>query len=117
MHTVDRCTQNIRAVVISSVFAPIDFTIKQEEHAASLVRRALKQVDVVCSKDVANIGLLERENAAILNASLLRYAKSTISGFQNAARNMRLNCPVFITSNDGMLLSCSEAARLPIKTL
>ncbi|KIM59617.1 hypothetical protein SCLCIDRAFT_27170 [Scleroderma citrinum Foug A] len=91
------CTEiakrNIRAVVVSSVFAPIDFTIKQEEHAASLVCNALKDVDVVCSKDVAHIGLLERENAAILNASLLRYMKKTVSGFQHAARNMRLNCP------------------------
>lgn len=117
-HTIiNQSAQNIRVVVVSSVFAPIDFTIKQEEHVASLVCNALKHIDVVCSKDVAHIGLLERENAAILNASLLGYAKRTVSGFQNAARNMRLNCPVFITSNNGMLLSCSEAARLPIRTL
>ncbi|KIM59643.1 hypothetical protein SCLCIDRAFT_27185 [Scleroderma citrinum Foug A] len=86
------CTEiakrNIHAVVVSSVFAPIDFAIKQEEHVASLVCNALKDVDVVCSKDVAHIGLLERENAAILNASLLRYAKKTVSGFQHAARNI-----------------------------
>ncbi|KAL4067052.1 hypothetical protein V8B97DRAFT_2025339 [Scleroderma yunnanense] len=107
---------SIRAVVVSSVFAPIDCTIKQEERVASIVQSTLKHVRVICSKDVAHIGLLERENAAILNASLLRYAKKTVSGFQNAARNMRLNCPVFITSNDGTLLSCSEAARLPIRT-
>ncbi|KAG6333941.1 hypothetical protein ID866_5152 [Astraeus odoratus] len=106
----------IRVVVVSAVFAPIDFVIKQEEQVASIVRKALKHVVIVCSKEVAHIGLLERENAAILNASLVRYARKTVSGFQRAARALGLRCPVFITSNDGMLLSCTEAARLPIRT-
>ncbi|KAI6148587.1 hydantoinase [Pisolithus tinctorius] len=104
------------AVVISSVFAPIDSTIKQEEHVASIVHTALSHVDVVCSKDVAHLGLLERENAAILNASLLRYAKMTVAGFQRATRSLSLKCPVFITSNDGMLLSCAQASQLPVRT-
>ncbi|KAH7886988.1 hydantoinase [Phlebopus sp. FC_14] len=108
--------QGIHAVAVVSVFAPIDFTIRQEEHVASIVRCKLPHIDVVCSKDVAHIGLLERENASILNASLLRYAKKTVSGFQNAARALRLRCPVFITSNDGTLLNCAQAAQLPIRT-
>lgn len=107
---------NVRAVVVSSVFAPIDSTIKQEEHVASIVRMALNHVNVVCSKDVAHLGLLERENAAILNASLLRYAKMTVAGFQRATRSLNLKCPVFITSNDGMLLSCAQASQLPVRT-
>ncbi|KII93913.1 hypothetical protein PLICRDRAFT_102080 [Plicaturopsis crispa FD-325 SS-3] len=108
--------QNIRAVAIVSVYAPIDFELKQEEHAAAILKEILKDVQVVCSKDVAHIGLLERENAAILNASLLRYARKTVLGFQDAARALRLTCPVFITSNDGTLLNCAQAARLPIRT-
>ncbi|KIJ62134.1 hypothetical protein HYDPIDRAFT_189204 [Hydnomerulius pinastri MD-312] len=106
----------IHAVAIISVFAPIDFTLKQEEHVASIVRGKLPHLDVVCSKDVAHIGLLERENASILNASLLRYAKKTVAGFQKAARALHLRCPVFITSNDGTLFNCAQAARLPIRT-
>ncbi|KAI6168449.1 hydantoinase [Pisolithus thermaeus] len=107
---------NVRAVVVSSVFAPIDSTIKQEEHVASIARTALSHVDVVCSKDVAHLGLLERENAAILNASLLRYAKMTVAGFQRATRSLKLKCPIFITSNDGMLLSCAQASQFPVRT-
>jgi N-methylhydantoinase A/oxoprolinase/acetone carboxylase beta subunit len=33
-----------------------------------------------------------------------------------AARTLQLACPVFITSNDGTLLSCDQAAILPIRT-
>ncbi|KAF9225738.1 hydantoinase [Gyrodon lividus] len=108
--------QAIHAVAVISVFAPIDFTLRQEEHVASIVRGKLPNLDVVCSKDVAHIGLLERENATILNASLLRYAKKTVAGFQKAARALHIKCPLFITSNDGTLLNCAQAARLPIRT-
>ena len=68
------------------------------------------------SKQVANYGLLERENATILNASLLPFASTTVRGFQTAARKMGLPCPFFVTGNDGTLLTLSQAARLPIKT-
>ncbi|KAG2059779.1 hydantoinase [Suillus hirtellus] len=108
--------QGIRAVVVSSVFAPIDFEIQQEETVAAIVRKRIPGMDVVCSKDVAAIGLLERENASILNAALLRYAKKTVIGFEKAAKALELKCSVFITSNDGTLLSCAQAARLPIRT-
>lgn len=108
--------QGIHAVVVSSVFAPIDFEIQQEEKVAAIVRKRIPGMDVVCSKDVAAIGLLERENASILNAALLRYAKKTVIGFEKAAQALELKCSVFITSNDGTLLSCAQAARLPIRT-
>ncbi|GBE85493.1 hypothetical protein SCP_0800100 [Sparassis crispa] len=108
--------QGISVVAVVSVFAPIDFEIKQEEHVASIIRELLKDVNVVCSKEVAHIGILERENASILNASLLRYAKKTVTGFRSAAKALQLQCPVFITSNDGTLLSCEQAAQLPIRT-
>ncbi|KAG1877100.1 hydantoinase [Suillus tomentosus] len=108
--------QGIHAVVVSSVFAPIDFEIQQEETVAAIVRKRIPGMDVVCSKDVAAIGLLERENASILNAALLRYAKKTVIGFEKAAKALELKCSVFITSNDGTLLSCAQAARLPIRT-
>lgn len=109
--------KDVHALAIISVFAPIDFTLKQEEYVASIVRAKLPHLNVVCSKDVAHIGLLERENATILNASLLRYAKKTVTGFQKAARALHLTCPVFITSNDGTLLNCAQATKLPIRTL
>jgi N-methylhydantoinase A/oxoprolinase/acetone carboxylase beta subunit len=114
-HKIDQ--EDVHAVAIISVFAPIDFNLKQEERVASILQAKLPHLNVVCSKDVAHIGLLERENATILNASLLRYAKKTVTGFQKAARALHLRCPVFISSNDGTLLNCAQAAKLPIRTL
>lgn len=61
-------------------------------------------------------GLLERENATILNAALLAYAAKTVAGFQSSTHALQLTCPLFLTSNDGTLMTCAQAEKYPIKT-
>lgn len=122
---VEQCKEirkrgGIKAVVVNGVFSPIDTVYRQEERAALIVRRELggqEEVDVVCSKEVANLGFLERENAAVLNASILRFARRTIREFRQAVGRLGLKgVPVFITQNDGTILKGEKAAELPIKT-
>ncbi|KAF1932111.1 hydantoinase [Didymella exigua CBS 183.55] len=109
--------KGIKSIVINGVFSPIDTIERQEERAAEIVKRELgENVDVVLSKTVANLGFLERENAAILNASILSFARKTITSFQSPIKKLGLNCPVFITQNDGTILSGEAASRLPIRT-
>ncbi|KAH7399348.1 hypothetical protein BKA66DRAFT_161235 [Pyrenochaeta sp. MPI-SDFR-AT-0127] len=109
--------KGIRSVVVNGVFSPIDSVEKQEERAAEIIKRELgDKVDIVLSKTVANLGFLERENAAILNASILSFARKTIASFQTPIKNLGLHCPVFITQNDGTILSGEAASRLPIRT-
>lgn len=60
--------------------------------------------------------MLERENASILNASILTFAQRTIRHFRKAIRALNLTCPLFLTQNDGTLTSATQAARLPIRT-
>ncbi|KAI4847535.1 DUF917-domain-containing protein, partial [Aureobasidium sp. EXF-8845] len=69
-----------------------------------------------CSHEVANIGFLERENASILNAAILDYAKRTVSGFRRAMKALNLTCRLFLTQNDGTLLDSASAAKFPIRT-
>lgn len=108
--------KGIKSIAICGVFSPIDILHRQEETAAEIVKRVYPEADIVCSKDVANIGFFERENAAILNASILDFARKTIHSFQTAVSRLNLNCPVFITQNDGTIIPASSAARLPIRT-
>lgn len=61
-------------------------------------------------------GLLQRENAAILNAALRAYAERTVAGFQRSTASLQLDCPLWLTSNDGTLMSCEQAAQYPIRT-
>ncbi|KAJ0383107.1 hypothetical protein COL922a_011155 [Colletotrichum nupharicola] len=108
--------KGIRSVVVVGIFSPVDVVYRQEERAAEIVREVYPEADVVMSKDVANIGFLERENAAVLNASILPFARRTIHSIQDAVARLGLKCPVFVTQNDGTILPASAAARLPIRT-
>lgn len=108
--------KGIKSIVINGVFSPVDVFFKQEERAAEIVRKNYPEADIVMSKDVANLGFLERENAAILNASILAFARKTIHSFQQAISKLHLTCPVFLKQNDGTILLASSAAQLPIKT-
>ncbi|RBR08683.1 uncharacterized protein FIESC28_10137 [Fusarium coffeatum] len=106
----------IKSVVVIGIFSPIDTVEQQEERTADIIRSEIPGCDVVCSKEVANLGFLERENAAVLNASILPFARKTIRSFHEPVKKLGLNCPVFITQNDGTVLSGELAARLPIRT-
>ena len=50
------------------------------------------------------MGLLERENAAILNESLKPLCRRTIRAFRRALSELDLRCPFFMTQNDGTII-------------
>ncbi|ESK95855.1 hydantoinase [Moniliophthora roreri MCA 2997] len=108
----------IRSIVVNGIFAPADVMgERQEERVGEWVKKYYPEAEVVLSKKVANLGFIERENAAILNASILAFARRTISQFQKAIHHrLALSCPVFLTQNDGTILQAEDAARLPIRT-
>jgi len=53
---------------------------------------------------VAQLGLLERENAAILNEALKPLSRTTVAALQEALAGLHLSCPFFLTQNDGTLI-------------
>lgn len=95
--------KGIHAVVINGIFSPLDSAENQEHLVAEIVRQELPDCDVVLSSEVAKLGFIERENAAILNAAILRYARQTLRLFQLPLKQLGLDCPVFITQNDGTM--------------
>lgn len=65
---------------------------------------------------VGQLGYLERENATILNTSILKFARRTIRGFKLAIRGLGLSCPLYLTQNDGTIIDADSAEKCPIKT-
>ena len=117
---VEQCAvikeKGIDAIVISGVFSPIDEHFRQEYRVRDIILRELPGVEVVCSCDVSQIGFLERENASILNASILKFARRTIRGFRAAMKRLNLKCALYLTQNDGTLIDAPAATKLPIRT-
>ncbi|KAI0711177.1 hydantoinase/oxoprolinase [Cerioporus squamosus] len=102
-------------VVLSGIYSPLDTEGRHEAAAKSIMQRELgSSINVYMT--VGQVGLLERENASILNASILTFAQRTIRGFQKAMLALNLTCPLFLTQNDGTLTTAAAAAQLPIRT-
>lgn len=106
----------ITKVALVGVFSPLDHDGIHEEECKRLLLEVSPEFDVCCSHSIGGVGLLERENATILNASILATARTTINGFKQAMFKLELGCPLYLTQNDGTLTTAEDAALFPIKT-
>ena len=101
-------------LAISAVFATIRGDAERE--AAALIHAEFPDMAITLSQDIGRIGLLERENAATINAALRPLARSVVDAFGSIRAALGLNCPLFFTANDGTLIDSAEVARLPVLT-
>lgn len=106
--------RDIRAIAISSVFAPVNAA--QEEAAARLIADELPGVHLTLSSDIGRIGLIERENAAVMNSALLEMASSVMQSFRQALAALGIGAPFFVSQNDGTLLDPDSVTRFPVLT-
>ncbi|KAE8148607.1 hypothetical protein BDV25DRAFT_141618 [Aspergillus avenaceus] len=109
-------TLGLTTVVVVGAHSSMHQISRQEETVRKIVTREIPGADVVCSKEVAHLGFLERENTAILNGSILKYARKTIRCFRLAMDSLHLRCPIFFTQNDGTAIDLENAAKAPIRT-
>ena len=104
--------RDLKAVAISASFSPLDSG--HEKEAAGIVAAENPGAVITCSSDLGRIGLLERENAALLNAALADLARDAIAAFENAIADSKIAAPLFITQNDGTVAEAGQAAKLPV---
>lgn len=108
---------HVDSVAITSVFSPV--SRDHEERAAEIMREVMgEDLPVSLSCEIGSVGLLERENATILNASVVNVAKTTINGFVNALKEEGIHdARIFLGQNDGTLMSVDYALKYPILTV
>jgi N-methylhydantoinase A/oxoprolinase/acetone carboxylase beta subunit len=102
----------IRSVAVSSVFSPLDPSC--EDEAARILEAECPDIAVTRSHDLGRIGLLERENVALLNACLLDLARKTTRAFTDALAASGLAAPLYLTQNDGTVMVAEVAERFPV---
>ncbi len=107
-------TRKIQVASVSSVFSPINR--QMEEAARDQMLQKCPDLSVVLSSDIGRIGLLERESAAIMNASLLALSVRTVDAFSAALISAGLTCDFYITQNDGTLMNAQTVKRFPVLT-
>jgi N-methylhydantoinase A/oxoprolinase/acetone carboxylase beta subunit len=102
----------IRSVAVASVFSPLNASC--EEEAAAILHEECPDVTVTLSHRLGRIGLLERENATLLNACLIALARKTTRAFTDALRGSGIRAPLYLTQNDGTLMLAQVAETFPV---
>ena len=104
----------VDSVGITAVFSPL--TAACEERAAEIVRAEHPDVHVTLSSSIGRIGLLERENATLLNAALIGLARETTQAFTSALADSGIAAPLYMTQNDGTVVTAETARAYPVFT-
>ena len=107
--------EGVEAVAVSGVFSPIDPT--HEERAADVIRQTAPEIRVTLSHQIGRVGILERENAAALNAALSVAAEGIIPRIRQSLNNLGLHVPLYLSQNDGTLMDADFATRYPVFTI
>jgi N-methylhydantoinase A/oxoprolinase/acetone carboxylase beta subunit len=102
----------IRSVGVASVFSPLNASC--EEEAGAILLEECPDVAVTLSHRIGRIGLLERENAALLNACLIELARRTTRAFTEALRASGIRAPLYLTQNDGTVMLAEVAEAYPV---
>ena len=102
----------VTSVAVASVFSPLDPSC--EEQAATILAEECPQAAVTLSHRLGRIGLLERENVALLNACLLDLARKTTRAFTDALRASGIAAPLYLTQNDGTVMLADVAEAYPV---
>lgn len=103
-----------QAIAVTGVFSTSNG--QAEKRAAEIIRHHNPKTFLALSSDLGDIGLYQRENATLLNASLMPLADHTIGSFERAFIDLELACPFFISQNDGTLMSADRARHYPVFT-
>jgi N-methylhydantoinase A/oxoprolinase/acetone carboxylase beta subunit len=107
--------RGIQSIAISSIFSAV--TAEFEQEAAALVAEEFPEALISLSHEVGRVGLLERENATIVNASLRRMATDIANALRQAIDSFGIPAPAYLTQNDGTLMTLEYAERYPVWTL
>lgn len=106
--------RGINSIAITSVFSPVSSEFEQQ--AGAIFEKALPGAHITLSSEIGRIGLLERENAAIMNACLRDLSAHVIDAFRKAIVEAGIKGRFFLTQNDGTLMDAAFAEKFPVLT-
>jgi N-methylhydantoinase A/oxoprolinase/acetone carboxylase beta subunit len=104
----------VEAVAVTSVFSPV--SDEHERRVAAWVADEL-DVPISVSHEIGSIGLLERENATVINAALTGVAQRAAAAFEDVLRAAGVTAMPYLSQNDGTLMDLQRARRYPVLTI
>ncbi|QBD81283.1 hydantoinase/oxoprolinase family protein [Ktedonosporobacter rubrisoli] len=106
----------VQAFAVASVFSPV--RNDDEQKAAEIIAEETSAgTPISLSNEIGSVGLLERENATILNAAVTPVARRVTHAFKEALAQLGIQAQLFLSQNDGTLMSLDYALQYPILTI
>jgi N-methylhydantoinase A/oxoprolinase/acetone carboxylase beta subunit len=106
----------VDAIAVSAVFSPVN--PEYERRAAAILREAVgEHIPLSLSHEIGSLSLLERENATVLNAALIRVIGLAVEAFRSAVARRGIEAHLYLTQNDGTLMPLDAALRHPVLTV
>ena len=105
----------VQSIAIVGVFSPL--YNEQERHARDMIQDILgPQMPITLSSDIGTIGFIERENATAVNAALKKCIEQEFAIFRTICA-AQTDAPLYITQNNGSLISVEQACQYPVLTI
>lgn len=105
----------VDSLAVVSIFSAVDPS--HEQRAVEILGDTLGDLPISFSHEIGSIGLLERENATVLNAAIVNAARLAAEGFAHALDDLGIDARLFFSQNDGTLMALEYATRYPILTV
>lgn len=99
---------------VSSVYSPVNTDFEQK--ALDYIAEHHPDIPVSLSHQIGRIGLLERENATVINAALSRLSIEICDGLERTLRERGITAPLYVSQNDGTLMDVEYTRRYPVNT-
>jgi len=103
------------AFAVASVFAPVSDA--HELAAAEIIRTRYPDAQISLSSAIGSLGLLERENACVLNGALMGVARNIVEGLQESLDHHGLDAVPYFAQNDGTLMAIDRVLQFPVLTI
>lgn len=115
IEVVDNLKESVQSIAVTGVHSPV--RADQEKMVLNTIKDICPNMPVSLSHEIGSMGLLERENATVLNSSLQYVIQTVVDGFKAALEANNL-CPyIFLGQNDGTLMKPNFALKYPIFTI
>lgn len=107
--------RKLSAAAVCGISAPV--YPQQEEAVGAALQEALgPRFPVLLSHRLGSLGLLERENATVLNAALMQRGDRPALELTGELQRLGVTGPVYVARNDGTLMALQRAALWPLLT-
>ncbi len=112
---LDDNAHRLSAVAVTAVFSPVN--ADHELAVRDMIEAEYSHLTVSLSHEIGSIGLLERENATVLNAAVTEVATRAAKAFEDALKEVGITADLFLAQNDGTLMAMDYALQYPILTV